>query len=306
MVQSIYPAKVLLLGEYSIIDGSMGLSLPFDLFGGSLQFPTNVEDKEQIKASSKGLRELASHIAVQIQNGKLRHEFDLDSMRFELEEQLFFRSTIPQGAGLGSSGALCAAVFDRYARGVRQSDLEQVKDDLAIIESFYHGSSSGLDPLLCLCRKPLLIQGKERLLELDQNFVFDARKKYHLFLLSSPLRRKTEPLVACYTQKKKEDYFAQMLDGQLIPACNRGVEACLAENGEELWQSVLHLSSLQKEYFSEMIPEALLAFWQGKHHALKLCGAGGGGFFLGISDSLESLKKEAWYDRIKLLASFLA
>ena len=41
--------------------------------------------------------------------------FDFNKMNNELIEGLYFDSTIPQGYGVGSSGALVAAFYDRYA-----------------------------------------------------------------------------------------------------------------------------------------------------------------------------------------------
>ena len=41
--------------------------------------------------------------------------FDLDQMASDISKGMYFDSSIPPGYGVGSSGALVAAVYDRYA-----------------------------------------------------------------------------------------------------------------------------------------------------------------------------------------------
>ena len=70
----------------------------------------------------------------------------LDLKRFEMEINagLFFDSNIPLGYGVGSSGALVAAIFDRY-KLIEINDIPKLKNFLAKMESFFHGSSSGME-----------------------------------------------------------------------------------------------------------------------------------------------------------------
>ena len=42
-------------------------------------------------------------------------EFDLDAFSNDIEGGMYFDSSIPQGYGVGSSGALVASIYDRYA-----------------------------------------------------------------------------------------------------------------------------------------------------------------------------------------------
>jgi mevalonate kinase len=39
---------------------------------------------------------------------------DLKSFEFDINHGLYFDSTIPHGHGVGSSGAVCASIYDRY------------------------------------------------------------------------------------------------------------------------------------------------------------------------------------------------
>ena len=41
--------------------------------------------------------------------------FRLDELKRDIDKGMYFDSSIPQGYGVGSSGALVAAVYDKYA-----------------------------------------------------------------------------------------------------------------------------------------------------------------------------------------------
>ena len=42
--------------------------------------------------------------------------FDLKTFEADLESGMYFDSSIPQGYGVGSSGALVASIYDKYAQ----------------------------------------------------------------------------------------------------------------------------------------------------------------------------------------------
>ena len=100
-----------------------------------------------------------------IEQEKLLCEFNINKLEEDLNNGLFFESSIPEGYGLGSSGALVAALYNAYVINpiegrvdIKQNDLLTLKRIFAQIESFYHGTSSGLDPLICYLRQPVLIK----------------------------------------------------------------------------------------------------------------------------------------------------
>ena len=102
-------SKIILFGEYSVIQNSMALLIPYSLFEGKLTFRrdnTSVIDPE-LKAFSLYLKQL-------MDSGQINFQFDLSSFEFDISQGLYFDSTIPQGYGVGSSGALVAAIFARY------------------------------------------------------------------------------------------------------------------------------------------------------------------------------------------------
>ncbi|MGB3548199.1 MAG: mevalonate kinase, partial [Saprospiraceae bacterium] len=61
-------------------------------------------------------------------------------------------SNIPEGYGMGSSGAVCVAVLSDYAS---PATLDRInRPFLARMESFFHGTSSGTDPYIISRRRP--------------------------------------------------------------------------------------------------------------------------------------------------------
>jgi len=104
------------------------------------------------------------------------------------------------------------------------------------------------------------------------------------FLLDSGVARHSAPLIAVFKRKTEDPAFAQSF-GDLKALVDEAIESY--EHLDEVMMGVTMraLSKLQLECMSEMIPAGLREIWaQGLasgEFALKLCGAGGGGFFTG-------------------------
>ena len=99
------PGKLLLFGEYTILAGGQALALPLPNFSGHWA-------KGQT-AKPFDLRPFLDYLDRLQQEEQLLTPLRLDQFRQDLAAGLFFRSTIPAGYGAGSSGALCAAVYQR-------------------------------------------------------------------------------------------------------------------------------------------------------------------------------------------------
>jgi mevalonate kinase len=79
---------------------------------------------------------------------------------------MYFDSSIPQGYGVGSSGALVAAIYDRYAQdkitvleNLTREKLLQLKI-YSLKWKLFSRKSSGLDPLNSYLSIPILINSK--------------------------------------------------------------------------------------------------------------------------------------------------
>ena len=114
----VFYAKIMLFGEYSVICDSMGLAIPYAHFKGELNFinKDKYTDLEFAQASNKQLKSFYDSLKKLSDENKLLADLELDRMEKDLNCSLYFESTIPQGFGIGSSGALCAAIYDRYSR----------------------------------------------------------------------------------------------------------------------------------------------------------------------------------------------
>lgn len=140
-----FHSKILLAGEYTVIADGYALALPFRKYTGRFEIsPNNLQTE---------LHDLYSYL---IENN-LDIYFDLDQMLAEIKSGLSYKSDIPIGYGLGSSGALIAALFDRY--GYKDlKDYNALKSILGRAECAFHGTSSGMDPFVSYLISPYCLQ----------------------------------------------------------------------------------------------------------------------------------------------------
>ena len=270
-----FNSKILLFGEYGIIKGSKGLAIPFSPFCGELI----LGDKGHVSS-------LSEFVAYIKRSTILKQELDLKQLENDLNSGLEFNSNIPQGFGLGSSGALCAALFDRYSskfeRGqdLNSDTLKYIQELMSIMESFFHGTSSGLDPLISYVDKPIVIEDDDTISLIKKP---DLSNFGNFYLLDTKIQRKTSPLVHQFLKDcSDERYFLGIkkymnLTNSIIDSLNQNDDKNFIDNYKEI-------SRLQYLYFDNMIPKTLKDIWltglESKKYFLKLCGAGGGGYFM--------------------------
>ncbi len=307
-----FNSKILLFGEYSIIQDSMGLTLPYNEFNGKLTFDANEINEQFVTESNDHLLEFANYIQTLLNDKKLNIDFDIEAFKKDVENGMYFQSTIPQGFGVGSSGALVAAVYGKYTKNKITIDsapnketILELKAILAKMESHFHGSSSGVDPLICYLNLPLLINGKNGVepVKVEMNSV----GKGAIFLIDTGISRSTEPLVKYYMQRMEEPTFREFVDKQLKPFANNCIQAFLDGDKETLFAYMKLLSKFQFEHFKPMIPKLFNKMWKrgldsGEYY-LKLCGAGGGGFILGFTQNFEHTKKQLKGQNLELLCN---
>lgn len=151
LTTEVFYSKVMLFGEYTIIQGSMGLTIPYAHFNGELRMVNKnaYTDLNFATRSNRALHEYALYLRDLYQKGQLLVSFDVDGLLHDLKRGLYFESSIPEGYGLGSSGALVAALYNRYAKsealphaGLTPDALLKLKQAFAQLESFFHGTSS--------------------------------------------------------------------------------------------------------------------------------------------------------------------
>lgn len=266
-----FPAKILLFGEYTILNGSKALALPYKVFEGKWSFDT--VDSEARDDSRKSLQNFLLNSGVT--------SINMEKLKSDLKEGMWFDSTIPHGYGLGSSGAVIAALYDRY--GDPRNETQNDKAELARLEDFFHGSSSGLDPLVSHIQRPLLIHNFDNVEVLDKTPDLSG-----FFLINTGRPRQTGPLVNIYQEKMKDPEFKQGCADILSKEVNFAINAVLDHDPEKLFHHLWHISKFQWDFFPEMIPTKERGLWtrglETGDYVLKLCGAGGGGCILGFSN----------------------
>lgn len=289
-----YYGKILLFGEYSVIIGSRALTIPFTHFRGSLGFmhDGNYTDLDFARRSNRSLGEFAAYLEKQSSSGQLNTGFHIPRLQADIKNGLFFESTIPQGYGVGSSGALVAAIYEAYAKNPLppEGNMPELKQLLSVMEGHFHGTSSGLDPLIAYLKHPLMTEGKN---EVKMVSLKGPGEKHRMtiFLIDTGMPGKTGPLVDGFLNKYRETDFRERVDAELIPLNNQCIKHFLYEEYEELWELLAELSLFQMKHFQPMIPAHFMQYWQlgldTGLFTLKLLGSGGGGFILGFTRDYE-------------------
>jgi mevalonate kinase len=291
----LFYSKILLFGEYGIIKDSKGLSIPYNFYNGALKVDENPLD-EAIK-SNKSLRRFVVYLE-QLQN--IQPElvtFNLELLNIDVERGMYFDSSIPQGYGVGSSGALVASIYDKYAHNkitvlenLTREKLLQLKTIFSQMESFFHGKSSGLDPLNSYLSIPILINSKDNI-EATGIPSQSIEGKGAVFLLDSGIVGETAPMVNIFMENLKDQGFRTMLKNQFVKYTDLCVENFLGGDKKSLFSNTKKLSKVVLNNFKPMIPEQFHGIWQKgidtNDYYLKLCGSGGGGYILGFTEDIE-------------------
>ena len=310
--ESLFYGKILLFGEYGIIQDSMGLSIPFDSYKGSLTF--NQEDGTKATESNQHLLKFGSYLKELQQKEELLFSFDSATFDQDLSDGLSFDSSIPQGFGVGSSGALVAAIYERYAKDKiefsgqpNSGEISDLKKIFGQMESYFHGKSSGLDPLICYLNLPVLIKSKENMgtVGLPEQ---DKQGKGAIFLINSGTPGKTEPMVNIFMEKMKQEGFRNMLKKEFKKYNDACIQAFLKRDISPLFSNIKQLSQLLLNHFSPMVPSVFHKLWkegiESNAYYLKLCGSGGGGYFLGFTQDLVEAKKKLKGYELEVVYSF--
>ena len=295
MPNPLFYAKILLFGEYGIIENSQGLTLPYSFYKGCFKFSTLESDFE--KKSNESLKKYWEYLA----KLELPEQFrlDLSALKKDIENGLFFDSNIPQGYGVGSSGALVAAIFDRYSvvqhkpEEIGKNELKELKKVFGELESFFHGKSSGIDPLICYMNLPILIENKENVgrVEIPQ----ENEGKGAIFLIDSGVVGETGPMVQIFFEKLKNERFRKTLKEEFIKYNNACIQSFLNKEMTPFFKNMKALSKWAYEHFRPMIPDSVFNAWKKgldtNAYYLKLCGSGGGGYILGFTKDYQKAEK---------------
>lgn len=308
----LFYSKILLFGEYGIIKDSKGLSIPYNFYNGALKVDEN--PSEEAKKSNKSLERFAKYLEeLQLKNPSLVN-FDFASLNADIERGMYFDSSIPQGYGVGSSGALVAAIYDEYAtekitvlENLTREKLLKLKEIFGEMESFFHGKSSGLDPLNSYLSIPILINSRDNI-EPAGIPSQTADGKGAVFLLDSGTIGETAPMVQIFMENMKLEPFRKMLKEQFVKHTDACVDDFLQGDVKSLFGNIKKLSHVVLDNFKPMIPAQFHKLWQKgidtNEYYLKLCGSGGGGYILGFTEDIEKARKSLKDFKLEVVYNF--
>ena len=304
----LFYAKILLFGEYGIIKDSKGLAIPYNSYQGALKTDDNkTEDAKRSNANlakfQNYLRSLPSELVA----------FRFEELERDINAGMYFDSSIPQGYGVGSSGALVAAIYDKYAddkitvlENLTREKLLKLKSIFSAMESFFHGKSSGLDPLNSYLSLPILINSNDNLE--PTGIPSQKEGKGAVFLLDSQQVGETGPMVSIFMNKMKNEGFRRMIDEDFARYTDACIDDFLQGNVKSLLSNVKQLSKVVLVNFKPMIPKAFHKVWQRgietNDYYLKLCGSGGGGYILGFTHDYQKAKELLKDYKLELVYTF--
>ncbi len=308
----LFYSKILLFGEYGIIKDSKGLSIPYNFYNGALKVDAN--PSEEAKSSNKSLTDFANYLEALQERAPELVTFDIDALKNHVSEGMYFDSSIPQGYGVGSSGALVAAIYDKYAHdkitvleNLTREKLLKLKAIFGEMESFFHGKSSGLDPLNSYLSIPILINSKDNIEPTGIPSQNEAGKGA-VFLLDSGMTGETAPMVGIFMDNMKQEGFRKMLKDQFVKYTDLCVEDFLKGDVKSLFSNIKQLSHVVLDNFKPMIPKQFHTLWkkgiESNDYYLKLCGSGGGGYFLGFTQDLEKAQNALKDYKLEVVYTF--
>lgn len=293
----------MLFGEHTVVKGSQALAMPINSHYGTWQY---VKDPIQKQIQQQNLPQFGSYLNEQ----NLSRVLDITTFLQDMDQGLYFQSSIPTGYGMGSSGALCAAIFDQYKQQ-DITDLGILKQLFGKMESFFHGTSSGMDPLVCFLNYPILFSsnGAIQQVQIDRKQLLDVSSAgtsdRAIFLLDTHIQRETAPYVNGFLERCKKEYYNKKCTDELVPVVNTAIASLTTGKWEALQNAWSNISFLQQDLFDFMIPTPFRKIWQlgleSDVFKLKICGAGGGGYLLGICENFEATKSLLRQDLIRII-----
>jgi len=319
------PGKCILFGEHAVVYGEPGIAVPlssckaeakaYAYEKGFLKIETDLASSEgevkEYKEFGKWLNEKWEHcykagdfseIFKEVKKQPEKTWLSILAWYFNLPEDfsaLFkIKSSIPIGAGAGSSAAISSSLSKCIANLIGESDMQKIFQASLLCEKMFHGTPSGIDSAIACYEKPLVFIK-------EKGFEFFEIKPLKVFMIYTHKPEKTTGELVQKVKELNKEYREPIIKqiGKLVVKAKKALENgelktllnCAKEN-QYLLQK-LGVSSNEIDELSKRINKK-------DNMALKLTGAGGGGLAIGfylpeVEEEFEKILKEMKYSKIE-------
>ena len=267
-----YHGKIIIFGEYTVIDNGCALALPLKSVYGSL----NIGIENDLTSNMSILR-----FCQYLERLVLPHNVTLNihQLKDDINKGLYLDTNARAGYGIGSSGILTAAIFLQYYNGMKLLSINELKEILASMESFFHGNSSGIDPLVSLINSPVRTSNDH--IAIIDHIPETIMKNF--YLLDTGISRTTQLLVEWYKNSFNKPAFKKAMKAY-SETINPIIDDLLSGQIHPFEENLKAISSFQLKWWKPLIPKAFLEMWteglEKDNYYTKICGAGGGGYLL--------------------------
>ena len=266
--------KVILIGEHAVIYGAKALAMP--MLGMSMNLHVRKSIKTKVIIDDKDLT---------IQLGPL---FEDASEHLKLQKvgyEVQGRSTLPLGAGLGSSAALNVGIVRSLSKLWDLNLDDKTVAELAnLLEKRFHGSPSGLDTSVVSFDKPIIFRRDESGHQIQR---LNSSGQFKFAVIDSQKRASTKEMVTKASAFFQRDESGKKLLEEFESAADElqdGLNACL----EHKVKSAMTKAYMLLDHI-KVIPTGLKSLASDILEtgciAVKPTGAGGGGCLLALLPS---------------------
>lgn len=294
--------KAILVGEHAVVYGARAVAMPLrelrmqvELHPGHYkadqepQFSLKLGDKEMSPRIGGVITEAMALLGIQPRSIAIQG-----------------RSSIPFGAGLGSSATLCVVVLRSVAQAAGRTLLPaQLADFANQLEKRFHGTPSGLDTAVVAHEESILFRKGGTIESLSLDAVTAKKPAWHFALIDSNVRSSTLAMIhlaapffqgaAGETRVGRFDRLAVAAAQELQSRNVGAMKEIIHEAGHLLWESGVVTPTLH-EMMERCSEYGILAS--------KTTGAGGGGTILALLDptqpqaQLASLREAFGADKV--------
>ena len=270
------PAKWILAGEHAVLRGETAVALPHpDL---RLELSHEPTDFNELLITPAPANKVISELL-----GALEDDWQEKGVSFpRITGRLKIESTIPIGAGLGSSAALCVALT-RWLTPILNLDPSGEREFATRLEHRFHGQSSGLDVAVIALNQPIrfsISKGAEPLeIEKLPQFTFHdtgQRSRTSDCVLRVQKFRSEQPASATRIDEAMGLASRKAIEGLLTQ--DPGLLAEAMKEAQECFYSWELVSAGIRRMELELIKQGALG--------VKLTGAGGGGMLVALWPNL--------------------